>query len=155
MSRGALLVTGATIAAAALVGSYVALGGTEFRPSPVADPCLPRGQAPASEGASAAVQRAVLAAADEVACSLGTSREELVLALRSADDLEALARRRGVDRDGLEASVRAGLVRAVDQAEADGLLGERTGRVVRAAARHLPLELLLTLLRGIDTIVGT
>ena len=154
MSRGALLVTAATIAAAALVGSYVALGGTEFRPSPVADPCLPRGQAPAS-GTSAAVQRAVLAAADEVACSLGTSREELVLALRSADDLEALARRRGVDRDGLEASVRAGLVRAVDQAETDGLLGERTAGVVRAAARHLPLELLLTLLRGIDTIVGT
>jgi hypothetical protein len=155
VSRGALLFTVATIAAIALVGAYVALGGTEFRPSRVADPCLPRGQAPASGSTSAAVQRAVLAAADEVACSLGTSREELVLALRSADDLEALARRRGVDRDGLEASVRAGLVRAADQAGADGLLGERTAAVVRAAARHLPLELLLTLLRGIDTIVGT
>ena len=27
--------------AAALVGSYVALGGTSYEPTPVADPCAP------------------------------------------------------------------------------------------------------------------
>ncbi len=90
----------------------------------------------------------MLAAADEAACDLGVSREELVLALRGTDELEQLAAREGIDADQLEQGVRAGLVRAVDEAEQQGLLGERTSGLVRAAAERLPLGLLLGLLRG-------
>lgn len=136
----------------ALVGAYVALGGTDYRPTAVADPCAPRA---ATSGTSTeeAIQRVVLAAADATACDLGVSREDLVLALRSVDRLEALAAAEGVPADELESAVRAGLVEAVGQAESEGLLGDRTAGVVRAAAQRLPLGLLLTLLRGASSLL--
>jgi hypothetical protein len=148
-----VLVAGGVVVATALVGAYAALGGLDYRPTPVANPCVPREPPTTGAGTTEAIQRVVLAAADEVACSLGTSREELVLALRSVDELEELATREGVDRDGLEESIRDGLVRAVDEAEQEELLGARSAGVVRAAARSLPLGLLLTLLRGLDRLV--
>ncbi len=138
----------AVVASVALVCAYIALGGTDYRPTPVADPCQPREAPSAGAGTSEAIQRVVLVAADETACDLGVSREELVLALRGTDELAQLAEREGIEADQLEQAVRAGLVRAVDEAEQQGLLGDRTGGLVRAAAERLPLGLLLGLLRG-------
>lgn len=132
---------------AALVGAYVALGGTSYEPTPVADPCEPRPGRPA-EASGEQIELVLLAAADETACTLGVSREELVLALRSVDDLDALARKEGRSRDELEEALRDGLRRAVDEAEQNGLIGDRTGTVLGFAADRLPLELLLSALRG-------
>lgn len=142
---GALV--GSAAAAAALVGAYVALGGTSYEPTPVADPCAPR---PAREttGTGERVELVLLAAADETACALGVSREDLVLALRSVEELEDLARREGRSRDDLEDALRAGLVRAVDEAESEGLLGDTTAGALTFAAERLPLGLLLSVLRG-------
>jgi hypothetical protein len=142
----ALVVLGAAAASVALVAAYVALGGTDFRPSEVADPCLPRPVA-ATDSTSEAIERVVLSAADETACTLGVSREELVLALRSVDRLDQLAARRGADRDDLEEALRDGVLRALDEAESEELVGDRTAGLLRAAAERLPLGLLLALLR--------
>jgi hypothetical protein len=90
----------------------------------------------------------LLAAADATACELGVSREELVLALRSVDELDALAEREGRSRDELEDALRAGLVRAVEAGEREELIGSTTAGVLRFAAERLPLGLLLSLLRG-------
>ena len=90
----------------------------------------------------------LLAAADETACSLGVSREELVLALRSVDELDELAEREGRSRDELEDALREGLVRAVDEAEEQGLIGDTTAGALAFAAERLPLGLLLSVLRG-------
>ena len=89
----------------------------------------------------------MLRGADTIACDLGVSREELVLSMRSVDRLERLARR-GVDRDELEQAVRKGLIDAADEAQAEGLVGERTADVLRAAAGAFPLSLLLAIVRG-------
>ena len=131
----------------ALAGSYVALGGTSYEPTPVADPCAPR---PVREtaGTGERVEVVLLAAADETACELGVSREDLVLALRSVDELEELADREGRSRDELEDALRAGLVRAVDEAEGEDLIGETTAGALTFAAERLPLGLLLSVLRG-------
>jgi hypothetical protein len=145
MRVGGVLV--ASLLGVALVVTYVALGGTSYHPSPVADPCAPREAAPAST-TDEQLQLVVLAAADETACGLGVSREELVLSLRSVDELQALAEREGVSRDRLEESLRDGLGHAVDTAEDEGLLGERTSGALGFAAQRLPLGLLLALLRG-------
>jgi hypothetical protein len=153
MSIGARVVAAAVVAALCLVGAYLALGGTSFSPTAVANPCEPRTPPTNDAATSEALQRVVLSAADTVACEIGTTREDLVLALRSPDRLEQLAREEGVDRGELERSVRAGLVSAADQAEREGLLGERTADLVRAAARRFPLSLLLTLLRGVDALL--
>ena len=133
--------------AVALAGSYVALGGTSSEPTPVADPCAPR---PAREtsGTGERVEVVLLAAADQTACELGVSREDLVIALRSVDELEELADREGRSRDELEGALRAGLERAVDEAKGEDLIGESTAGALTFAAERLPLGLLLSVLRG-------
>jgi hypothetical protein len=138
--------------AVALVGAYVALGGTSYEPSPVADPCAPR---PARETSSTGerLELVLLAAADETACTLGVSREELVLALRSVDELEQLAEQENRSRDELEEALRDGLRRAVDEAVEQGLIGDTTASALRFAAERLPLSLLLSILRGASSLL--
>ncbi len=68
-----------------------------------------------------------------------------MLALRSVDELDALADREGRSRDELEDALRAGLVRAVSEGENQGLIGvDDRGRTPlrggAAAARTAPLR---------------
>ena len=144
---------GSCVLAVALVATYVALGGTSYEPTPVANPCVPRPARPAT-GTDERLELVVLAAADSAACKLGVSREELVLALRSVDDLDRLAAKEGKSRDELESALRDGLVRAVGQAENEDLIGGSTAGALRFAAEHLPLGLLLDLLRRASSILG-
>jgi hypothetical protein len=145
-------VVAAAVVAIALVGAYVALGGTSYEPSPVADPCAPRPPRD-TNGTGERLELVLLAASDATACELGVSREELVLALRSVDELEALADREGRSRDELEDALRAGLVRAVSEGENQGLIGSTTAGALRFAAERLPLGLLLSVLRGASSLV--
>ena len=141
------------VVAVALVATYVALGGTSYEPTPVANPCAPRAHREPS-GTDERLQLVVLAAADPAACRLGVSREELVLALRSTDELDQLAAEKGKSRDELEEALRDGLVRAVGQSEDEGLIGDTTAGALRFAAEHLPLGLLLDLLRRGSSLLG-
>jgi hypothetical protein len=149
----ALPIMVAAVLACSLVGGYVALGGTSYQPSPVADPCAPR-PARETQGTGERIEVVLLAAADGTACRLGVSREELVLALRGVDELDALARQTGTSRDDLEEALRAGLLRAVDEGERQGLIGGTTATGLTFAAEHLPLGLLLSLLRGASSLIG-
>jgi hypothetical protein len=150
--KAAPIVVSAVIAIS-LVGSYVAFGGTSYEPSPVADPCAPR---PAREtsGTGERIEVVLLAAADETACTLGVSREELVLALRSVDELDALAEQEDRSRDELEDALRAGLGRAVDEAEREDLIGATAAGALGFAAERLPLSVLLSVLRGASSFLG-
>lgn len=139
--------------AVGLIAAYVALGGTSYEPTPVANPCAPRPARPAGDTGER-LELVVLSAADAAACRLGVSREELVLALRSVDDLDRLAAREGRSRDKLEEALREGLVRAVAQAESEDLIGGQTASALRFAAEHLPLGLLLSALRGASSLLG-
>jgi hypothetical protein len=140
-------------AAVALAGAYVALGGTSYEPTPVANPGAPRA-ARETEGTGERVELVLLAAADETACTLGVSREDLVIALRSVDELEDLAREEGRSRDELEDALRRGLARAVDEARDEGLIGGTTAGALTFAAERLPLGLLLSVLRGASSFLG-
>jgi hypothetical protein len=66
----------------------------------------------------------------------------------SRSELEELADREGRSRDELEDALRAGLVRAVDEAQGENLIGESTAGALTFAAERLPLGLLLSVLRG-------
>ncbi|HKY26000.1 MAG TPA: hypothetical protein VJM07_12625 [Gaiella sp.] len=145
--KAATLLVACVVVAVALAGSYVALGGTSYEPTPVADPCAPRPPRETS-GTGERVELVLLAAADETACELGVSREGLVLALRSVDELEELAEQEGRSRDELEDALRAGLGRAVDEAEDEELIGDTTAGALSFAAERLPLGVLLAVLRG-------
>jgi hypothetical protein len=135
---------------AVVVVPYVALGGGSFEPTPVADPCQPRAQ-PEAEGLGETIERIALTAVDNVACQLGVSREELVLALRSEDAFDSFTRGHGIDRTEAASAIHDGLVDAVDQAEEDGTLPGLVAPLVRRAAEGLPPWLILEALERLGS----
>lgn len=141
MRRAAPLLVSLALVAAVVV-PYLALGGGRFEPTPVADPCQARERSEA-EGLGETLEAIALAAVDGVACEIGVSREDLVLALRSEEALDAFAREQGLDRDELEQAIGDGLVRAVDKAEAEGDLPGLVAPLVRRAAESVPPWLIL------------
>jgi len=136
----------AVLVSALLVGAYAVAGGTSYSPSGVADPCAPR-ELPHASGVSGQIEQIVLRAADGVACEIGVSREDLVLSLRSSEKFHQLAADNGIDEHELETTLRAGLIRAIDQAVAQGAMSSETAGSLKAAIGLLPLDLLLELVR--------
>jgi hypothetical protein len=127
---------------AAVVVPYLALGGGRFEPTPVADPCQPRDRSD-PDGLGETVEFIALTALDGVACELGVSREDLVLALRSEEELEEFADEHGLEMAEIESAVGDGLVRAIDEAEEAGALPEVLAPLVRRAAESVPPWLVL------------
>jgi hypothetical protein len=89
---------GAVAAGAVIAVVAFALVANTARPEPVqlANPCEPRAL-PGTGGITGFAQDAALAAADVVACRVGSTREELVLALADDDAARAYERRYGVN----------------------------------------------------------
>lgn len=147
-------VVAAAVASLALVGAYAAFGGLSYHPTPVADPCDSR-PAPSGSGLDDVVQRVVLEGADAAACALGVSREDLVLALRSTDDLKQLAEDAGLDADRIEQAVRDGIDKAVAVANDEGVLSDSVASTLRGAVNRLPFGFVLDLLRNASDILGS
>jgi len=147
VSRSVALVTVAVAASLALVVAYVALGGTSYKPAAVADPCTPRSWR-APHGTAETLEQIVLSTADGAACKLHVSREDLVLALAGGDDLSHFARAHGLSQDDAENAIRDGIVRAVDDAEQAGAIGSGLADGLRTVAQHLPMSIVLAVLRG-------
>jgi MFS family permease len=103
-----------------LVAGYVALGGADYGPTPVANPCAARAR-PAVD----ATQRVTLATIDGAACALGRGREELLLALLDGK------RPDGVSDDELSAA----LVKGIDRAEREGELASLAAAGLKLAVR--------------------
>jgi hypothetical protein len=130
--------------AAALVVTYLALGGASYAPAKVADPCAPRDwRDPGSLGEVA--EQIVLSGLDGAACELGVSRERIVLAFENRASRERFAREQGISDERLEELVRSGLVRAVDDAERAGALPPLIANQLRSLARRFPVSELLDL----------
>jgi hypothetical protein len=135
-----------------VVVPYLALGGGRFEPTPVADPCESR-QRPGADGLAETLEAVVLAGVDGVACELGVSREELVLALRSEETLADFSEEQGLDRAELEQAITDGLVRAVDQADDAGDLPGFVAPLVRRAAESVPPWLILETLESLGSLL--
>ena len=132
-------------AAVALVGVYLALGGASYAPAAVADPCAAR-ELRDPEGFEQVAEQIVLSALDGAACELGVSREEVVLAFSSRASLERFAEEHGDSTEELESLVRAGLSRALDDAERAQSLDPRIVDLLRGVVARVPIEQLLDLL---------
>jgi hypothetical protein len=146
MRRSAPLLVAAVLALG-LAGAYAAFGGGSYKPVAVADPCAARERAE-SGGVSGGLESVVLSALDGAACTLGVSREELVLALRSTAALHNFARKQHIAEEQVDDAVRAAIVRAVADAERNGSIEPRTANVLRTAAERLPIGFVLDLIRG-------
>jgi hypothetical protein len=124
--------------AVALVGLYLALGGATYKPLEVADPCEPRPveQLEAREGL---LQSIALSALDGAACTLQVPREDLVLALADPEERARFAAEHQIDDETVEGALRAGLVRAVEDAAATGELSGLEETVLLEAAERVPV----------------
>jgi hypothetical protein len=136
----------AIVASAALIGTYLALGGASYKPVAVADPCKPR---PISkpEGRGEVLQQVALSALDGAACELGVSREELTLALTNQSSRERFLREHRVTDQVFEQALRAGLLRAVDDAQRVDALSGLEASLIRAAIERLPIGVLIDVLQ--------
>jgi hypothetical protein len=132
-------------AALALVVVYLGLGGADYTPAEVANPCSPRDWRE-PKGLQETAEQIVLSALDGAACELHVSREEIVLTFASHASLERFGREHGISQAELEELVRTGFERAVDDAERAGALNSTVAGILREVARRVPLNEVLELL---------
>ena len=145
---GRVLIAASLAASAALVSTFLALGGSAYAPAPTRDPCEPRPWRQGG-GLQRTAEQFTLSALDGTACKLHVSRETLVLALASREGRERFA-----DDPHLEAAVRAGLKRGIDDAERAGAIGAPVATALRALARNAPVAQAIDFIRNAAPIFG-
>jgi len=134
---------------AAVLLPYLALGGASFEPTPVADPCQVRDWRDPGD-VDEVLEQIVLSALDGAACALGVSREDLVLAVRNEESLDALADENGISRADAEQAVRDGLLRAVEDAEEAGAIGGIVATLARRTVESVPPWLVIETLESLS-----
>jgi hypothetical protein len=150
---GRVLVLGAIVASLALVGAYLAAGGSSYEPERVQDPCEPR-EWRNPQGLQEIAQQFSLSALDGAACQLGVSRETLARALATPEARERFTERYGINDAKLAQAIRAGLVRAVDDAEEAGALSPFLAVPLRETVQRIPLNQAIELVQDARSLLG-
>lgn len=149
-NRGIGVLIGAIVASLLLAGAYVAAGGP-VGPDKAADPCDARAWTD-PQNLEEAAQQFALSAADGAACELGVSREELTRSIADDQARQDFMDEHGFTESDLEDALRAGLNRAVDDAENAGVLGGLASAGIRAAIKVMPMSTMIDLLENADGI---
>jgi len=143
--RGTILLLAAILAAIALPAVYLAAGGSSYAPEKTRDPCKHRPWRD-PESLDEIAQQFTLSALDGAACELGVSRETLAGALATPESRERFADRYGIGDAELVRAIRAGLLRAVDDAEEAGALPPLVAGPLREYLKSIPLDQAIELL---------
>jgi hypothetical protein len=138
----------ALIAALAVVGAYIVLGGRNYAPASVASPCAPRHWHQVS-GFSDLENEVALSALAGAACHLHVSEPALLLAFTSTSQLQRFGSRHGLSTLEIAAAVRAGVERAISDGQKAGAVNEVESLLLRTATQNLPLDQLMRLVRGV------
>lgn len=148
-----MLVIGAIVASLVLVGAYLAAGGSSYEPERVQNPCKPRPWSnPQTLGQIA--NQFTISALDGAACRLGVSRETLARALATPEARKRFAEKYGIDDEKLAKAIRAGLLRAVDDAEEAGALSPILADPLRETLQHIPLDQAIELINDAESLLG-
>lgn len=152
-NRARVLVGGAIVASLLLVGVYLAAGGSSYAPAGVQDPCEPR---PWSDprGLGELANQFTNSALDGAACQLGVSRERLARALASEEARQRFGQRFGIDDEKLARAIRAGLLRAIADAEDAGALSPLLATPLREVVEGMPLEQMIALIQDAESLFG-
>lgn len=145
-ARGNMLVGVAIVASLALVLSYLAAGGASYAPAETQDPCQDRPWRD-PEGLQQIAEQFSLSALDGAACELGVSRETLARALATPQSRERFTERYDISDAELARAIRAGLLRAIDDAERAGAISPLLGGPLRATVRQIPLDQAIELIQ--------
>lgn len=150
---GTALVVGSIVVALVLVGAYLAAGGSSYEPKKVQNPCKPRPWSnPQSLGEIA--NQFTVSALDGAACRLGVSREALARALATPEGRERFKEKYGITDAKLAQAVRAGLLRAVDDAEEAGALSPILAVPLRETLQRIPLDEAIELIQNARTFLN-
>jgi hypothetical protein len=150
--RARILVGGAIAAALALTLVYLAAGGASYTPAKVQNPCEHRPWRN-PEGLQQIAEQFSLSALDGAACKLGVTRETLARALATEAARERFAEKYDIDDAELAAAIRAGLLRAVGDAEEAGALSPLLGIPLRQALRSIPLDEAIELINDAESLL--
>jgi len=150
---GRALIAGSIVASVLLVGAYLAAGGSSYEPEKVQDPCKPR-EWTNPQGLGQIANQFTISALDGAACRRGVSRETLARALATPEARERFTRRYGIDDEKLARAIRAGLVRAVDDAEEAGALSPLLAVPLREALQRIPLEQAVEIVNDAQAFLG-
>ena len=153
-NRGRTLVGIAVVASLVLVGVYFAAGGASYAPAKTADPCKHRPWHN-PEGLEQIAEQFTLSALDGAACQLGVSREELAQALASDEAREKFSERYEISEAELARAIRAGLLRAVNDAEKAGALSPLVADPIRETIRSIPLDQAIELLQNARSLLNS
>jgi phosphatidylserine/phosphatidylglycerophosphate/cardiolipin synthase-like enzyme len=148
-----VLVIGAIVASLALVGAYLAAGGSSYTPEKIQNPCKPR---PWSnpQGLGEIANQFTTSALDGAACKLGVSREALARALATPEARKRFAEKYGIDDEKLAQAIRAGLLRAVDDAEEAGALSPFLATPLREVLQNIPLDEAIELIQNAKSLLS-
>lgn len=146
VARGQALVGAAIAASLVLVGVYLAAGGSSYAPVKTQDPCKER-QWRDPEDLEQLAEQFSLSALDGAACELGVSRETLARALATPGSRERFTQRYGINDAELARAIRAGLLRAVNDAERAGALSPLLAGPLRATLRQIPIDQAIELIQ--------
>ena len=150
--RSLLLVGAAIVSAVLLVGIYLAAGGASYTPEKTQDPCKHRAWRN-PEGLQQIAEQFTLSALDGAACQLGVSRETLARALATPESRERFKDHYDISDAKLAKAVRAGLLRAVDDAEEAGALSPILADPLRATLRNIPLDQAIELINNAESLL--
>lgn len=138
----------ALVAAVALVGSYLLLGGHDYAPASVPSPCQPRPWHNVGDF-SDLENEVALSALNGAACRLHVSQGALALAFTSEARLKDFARRHNLSTLEIADAAKAGLGQAISDGRRAGAINEIEGLVLQAAAERVPVDQLIRLVRGV------
>ncbi len=153
-TRSRALVVGAIVSAVALVGIYLAAGGSSYAPAKTQDPCKPRPWR-SPEGLDQIAEQFSLSALDGAACQLGVSRETLAQALATPEAREQFSKRYGIGDAELAKAIRAGLLRAINDAENAGALNPLLAAPLRDTVRSIPLDQAIELIQNARSLLDS
>lgn len=151
--KGRFLIVTAIVASLALVVAYLAAGGSSYEPAKTQDPCKPRPWSE-PEGLQEIAQQFSLSALDGAACELGVSRETLARALATPQSRERFTKRYGIDDAELARAIRAGLLRAIGDAERAGALNPLLAAPLRATVRQIPVDQAIELIKDARSLLN-
>ena len=151
--RGKLLSLGSIAVSAVLVLAYLAAGGASYAPAKTQDPCKPRPWRN-PEGLQQIAEQFSLSALDGAACQLGVTRETLARALATEQSRQRFVERYGIGDAELAKAIRAGLLRAIDDAEEAGALNPLLGVPLRQAMRGIPIDQAIELIKDARSLLN-
>lgn len=131
-----MVLVGLVSVAGGLVATEVAAGASEFGRTELVDPCTAPPSPYDGDGIDGALQRIALGGLNGAACELGVGREELVLSLDPNSGVGDIK----WDHDTVDDAVKAGTLRAIDDAHDRGTLPGWASTAMKAVVKHAPIS---------------